>query len=671
MIAIQAIDYNIMEKAIVYHFNVLFDDQNWVISKQYGDFVDLHEELASMYSPDQLPYLTGEVRPWARLSPDTGAKKLPKLENYLIEAVTTNFEPQLFTVTIPSSSDPSRMLRINKVLFDFLEFATFYRPNEPQGVAALKTNVTSADDDELGAVVIDMEVGGYKAAAAAVQEPAASTPPPPIDKEAAQKRERELEKMRLEAKAKESNRRIATSNSTVTTVTSQVRCAFENFSIIERDRIDYEIRVTLWGHVWVVEKRYSEFEALHQGMLEVYGTEEENGRGKGVPDFEDSKVPFFRKLEVGTAKSRQRFFRTYFHDLLRIIDTLEPQGLVAGFDIIINDDANKATPTTGDRRVKVAVNKFIFDFLNFQENLDRMTRTTASTAANMETIGQISKEVQEAIVDKQQAEKRLKVIKALEKRKRTRKVVSNQAIEELADYVPTIQDDVDVLNAIRYFVQQGTVLRDVQHLAKLYANVNGSSSLVSTLLNQDSSSASSPLEVLLPGDELVGTVVTFRTSQRGGVLSPQSKSKRDHGVFGTTSATGDVGFYDDGNDEFDLIDIDAGGVARTSNERVSEKPVSKMEVSKSRVSPATHKETLPGATTIVPLPTDASVGITSLQATTVAERIYFNDTRRGAITLFADALCDDDDWDKMFGTLIYHWAECRTDVESAIAGIPL
>eukprot|EP00758_Cryptobia_borreli_P019932 Tbor_TRINITY_DN9278_c0_g1::TRINITY_DN9278_c0_g1_i1::g.3251::m.3251 len=121
MVHVQAIGFDILEDSILYHFNILFDHHNWIISKTYDDFVCLHEDMEDVYSAEQMPYLTGDVRPWARLSKSTGTSRLPKLESYLCEATATDFHPHIFNVTVPLANNTTT--RISKFLFDFLNFA--------------------------------------------------------------------------------------------------------------------------------------------------------------------------------------------------------------------------------------------------------------------------------------------------------------------------------------------------------------------------------------------------------------------------------------------------------------------------------------------------------------------------------------------------------------------
>eukprot|EP00658_Telonema_sp_P-2_P068558 TRINITY_DN57494_c0_g1_i1.p1 TRINITY_DN57494_c0_g1~~TRINITY_DN57494_c0_g1_i1.p1 ORF type:complete len:185 (-),score=34.14 TRINITY_DN57494_c0_g1_i1:47-601(-) len=168
------------------------------------------------------------------------------------------------------------------------------------------------------------------------------------------------------------------------------------------------------------------------------------------------------------------------------------------------------------------------------------------------------------------------------------------------------------------------------------------------------------------------------TPARGGGAA--QRKPRGKSSFGTTSATGEEGFYTDGedDDDYDFIDVDhdSGAVFSTSVlKRNATTPIAAAVKVKS-LPPKTptrpiKPDTPAATTTTAPTPSSkvatTTVGITSLQATRIASTIYFNDTRRDAITILAEALCDDSDWDALFGTLIYYWAECRSDAERVIA----
>eukprot|EP00759_Apiculatamorpha_spiralis_P050369 PhF_6_TR4642/c0_g1_i1/m.6492 len=122
MTTIDAVGHVLVDGVMYFHFNIVFDTENWIVTKSYDEFVELKRQLEEAYSIDQIPYLTGEVRPWARNSESTAISRLPKLELFLMELVVVKFKPEIFDINVPFVSK-NKYYRISKFTFDFLQFA--------------------------------------------------------------------------------------------------------------------------------------------------------------------------------------------------------------------------------------------------------------------------------------------------------------------------------------------------------------------------------------------------------------------------------------------------------------------------------------------------------------------------------------------------------------------
>eukprot|EP00744_Colponema_vietnamica_P005455 GILI01007993.1.p1 GENE.GILI01007993.1~~GILI01007993.1.p1 ORF type:complete len:451 (-),score=100.10 GILI01007993.1:51-1247(-) len=87
---------------------------------------------------------------------------------------------------------------------------------------------------------------------------------------------------------------------------------------------------------------------------------------------------------------------------------------------------------------------------------------------------QLPESVKKAMVAKQEAERRLKVISELQYRQRHRTLLKEVVVNELLDLLPMLQEDRDILNSIRYVTEYGVVCRDLSELDTIYPSTAGS-----------------------------------------------------------------------------------------------------------------------------------------------------------------------------------------------------
>lgn len=458
-IDVSGLDFVVYEDYIEYTFQVSFGPYRWTIAKVYDDFVELHKELCGLYTAQHVPYLTGEVAFWKRTRRATGDERLPKLEGYLSELAhnAAEWHPRGLVVQVPHPDGSGRLVAVNKFVFDFLEFSLWYKPTVSETPLVLA--------GELSPDAAAVNASQQLTARHSTSEPrsrASSNGPmseervtPPASTSASAATPHIGSPVAAAAASGESlpmptRTLVDDSIASSASITSQIRVHVRNFTIHPKDRIDYNIHVSLCGHSWSFPKRYSEFEQFHQELTAVYGA-------VCVPNIEGAKAPFWRRFDPEIATMRQRFFEAFLREVIRDIDSWEPP-LRVGLQL-----SRKKADGEGTERVRIFVSKQIFEFFLFCDHISDLSADMADEVVqrNRATLPTAVKQV---IQHNKNVKQRLQIRATMEKRQKARLPLDEATLEELCHFLRALDDDKDVLNVIDFFIREGWVNQDIEAL---------------------------------------------------------------------------------------------------------------------------------------------------------------------------------------------------------------
>jgi len=407
MLRVEAIDTAEFENRLLYNFQVVFGvSHNWVISRTYDDFSALHRQLCEVYGTNVVPDLPSGGVPWQKHSISASLKRLPHLEEYVSQVVNScdDWQPAHFSVKVPNPDKQGALdppfIRINKFLFDFLEFEQYLVVPSVRELAPI-------------AVAYEASVATPQSTSPRPASPSPGTPRPvdnvPLDDAA-----------RLGHSAELAVR-------SATTITSAIRVAVRGYTIHRDDRIDYSIAVEFGGFAWIVQKRFSELSKFHDELVKHYS--------KQVPPIDEAKKPAWRKLDPRTGMHRQLFFTAYLRSVVASIDTWEPQGIVTTIHV---DDG---------RVSEVRLNAFLFALFELDRHQADFNAAVIATALTRKQQEMSPCEL-DLVRQRMLIEKQSRLLATLQRRRNTLKCLDDAAFDVVVTAVREAMDDNEVMPLI-------------------------------------------------------------------------------------------------------------------------------------------------------------------------------------------------------------------------------
>ncbi|RNF19898.1 uncharacterized protein Tco025E_03965 [Trypanosoma conorhini] len=497
-VAVSAVDYDLHEGTTRYNFQVRFGrGAAWVVSRSYEQFAELHAVLERHYGGAvNLPHLTGPVRPWARNTAATAAARLPKLEAYLNEALLAApfWSPRLYDTLLPDPDGGAEPVHVNKFLCVFLEVpehaanaaaqsppsptgttAAAQEPDPntktpPQAVQATATATATATVGGGGGSAVGTPAARASSSSASSDDGpgASSTPRPVAAGDAVVPKSASTTSAASEPQAVPADPAVPLEArlhcvvgsdprddagelvlaAEASTITSEMVVTVKDFSILERDHIEYFLHVSICGHHWVVTKRYRQFHELHDNLVQVYGA-------STVPVLPYSRVPAWRKLTVETGEARRTGLNQFLQNLVTNVDAWEPRGLLTNFELSV--------PTVrGDQhRFTVYVNQILFEFLGFAAQIDALSGEAAARAV-VEHRALLPESVKLAYDKRSLQEKRLRMRESIASNAQRLHHLRDDQLQMLLDRVALLQDDRDIMRTFRQLLLTGEVGDGVQ-----------------------------------------------------------------------------------------------------------------------------------------------------------------------------------------------------------------
>ncbi|KAF8290766.1 hypothetical protein TcYC6_0127640 [Trypanosoma cruzi] len=495
-VEVSAIDYLLHEGTMLYKFQVRFGrDMAWVVSKSYDNFAELHSLLEKHYTAVHLPQLAGMARPWAGKNAATAAVRLQKLEMYLNEmlAAAPFWSPRLYNLTLPDPDGGTRRVHVNKFLGAFLELLEHTTNNTPQkpspppppppGVVAdanetdtrfetppqAGTAKRNTEARENIAVVTPFSSSVFVPLTGATR--ASSTPsqvaikdatpptsvssvsmaselPPASSLPSASLPTVEVKLHSIRRRSPREDSRELVLAAAASTITSELVLTVKDFSILERDHIEYFLHVSICGHHWVVSKRYRQFHDLRNKLVQVYGP-------ATVPLLPQSRVPAWRKLTVEMGEARKLGLNQFLQNVVMNVDSWEPRGLLANFEL--------SRPTVRGERTHftVYINQILFEFLGFSTQIDALSGEAAAKAV-VEHRAMLPEPVKMAYDKRSLQEKRLRMRECIDSNAQRLRCIRDDELQVLLDHMALLQDDRDIMRMFKRLLLTGEVDADIQ-----------------------------------------------------------------------------------------------------------------------------------------------------------------------------------------------------------------
>ncbi|EKF31552.1 hypothetical protein MOQ_004607 [Trypanosoma cruzi marinkellei] len=491
---VSAIEYLLHEGTVLYKFQVRFGrDMAWVVSKSYDNFAELHSLLEKHYSTVPLPQLAGTARPWGHKTAATAAVWLQKLETYLNEvlAAAPFWSPRLYNMTLPDPDGGTQRVHVNKFLGDFLELLEHTTNNTPQkpppspppGVVAdvhetdthFETPLRAGTAKRNTAARVNMGVvppssssslpvplTGAKRASSTPSQVAIKDTAPPTSASVSIASELPPAPSLLSASLptvevklhsimrrspREDSRELVLA-AAASTITSELVLTVKDFSILERDHIEYFLHVSICGHHWVVSKRYRQFHDLHNKLVQVYGA-------ATVPLLPNSRVPAWRKLTVEMGEARKLGLNQFLQNVVMNVDSWEPRGLLANFEL--------SRPTVRGERTHftVYINQILFEFLGFSTQIDALSGEAAAKAV-VEHRAMLPEPIKMAYDKRSLQEKRLRMRECIDSNAQRLRCIRDDELQVLLDRMALLQDDRDIMRMFKRLLLTGEVGADIQ-----------------------------------------------------------------------------------------------------------------------------------------------------------------------------------------------------------------
>lgn len=409
------------EGAMYFDLSVSFGGSlNWMVHHTFDDFVVFNSDLWEKYG-SQIPALP-KLRKVVEKSFAHGAaceaveSFKEDLETYLriVVASCGHWSPTIYNVKVQHPDDRSAgRVKVNSCLFDFFSMA------EPLSF-----------DHEKRIEILQVEGNEALSTPAGVRATL------------------------LDSLPHESSRHVGYDDLTLAAaardITSQIRVSIEDFTIYLGDHIDYHIRVNVWGHQWVLSKRYSELEELHEALRSLYGKDQ-------VPSFSASRVASWRKLDRKTGVLRQKFFANYLSDVIVGVSTWEPQGLFCTVELM-------RTTNDGLRsKVEVTVNNFMFDFFCFKDHIALLSGDEAMQAIEGQQAS-LPEETAQALVFQRRSDRRDRLRHAIDVQARSLQATTDEEMQLLQQTFHRLKDDKDIIRLFEHFLISGEIPGDIQEL---------------------------------------------------------------------------------------------------------------------------------------------------------------------------------------------------------------
>ncbi|EAN96744.1 hypothetical protein C3747_110g64 [Trypanosoma cruzi] len=494
-VEVSAIDYLLHEGTMLYKFQVRFGrDMAWVVSKSYDNFAELHSLLEKHYTAVHLPQLAGMARPWAGKNAATAAVRLQKLEMYLNEmlAAAPFWSPRLYNLTLPDPDGGTRRVHVNKFLGAFLELLEHTTNNTPQkpsppppppGVVAdanetdtrfetppqagpAKRNTEARENiavvTPFSSSVFVPLTGATRASSTPSQVAIKDATPPTSVSSVSMASELppasslpsaslptvevKLHSIRRRSPCEDSRELVLAA--AASTITSELVLTVKDFSILERDHIEYFLHVSICGHHWVVSKRYRQFHDLRNKLVQVYGP-------ATVPLLPQSRVPAWRKLTVEMGEARKLGLNQFLQNVVMNVDSWEPRGLLANFEL--------SRPTVRGERTHftVYINQILFEFLGFSTQIDALSGEAAAKAV-VEHRAMLPEPIKMAYDKRSLQEKRLRMRECIDSNAQRLRCIRDDELQVLLDQMALLQDDRDIMRMFKRLLLTGEVDADIQ-----------------------------------------------------------------------------------------------------------------------------------------------------------------------------------------------------------------
>jgi hypothetical protein len=429
-LTVHVVDARPFQEAIYFDLSITFGTSlSWMVHHTFDEFVEFHEDLWGKYGA-QIPALpklrrsiikslalSGEV------SEDVESFK-EDLETYLrvIVASSAHWAPTVYNVKVQHPDDRKcDRVKVNSCLFDFFAMA------EPLSISQeVQGEVLNAGNST---PLAGAELSSFHGQDGLVRATLLDTLPQESSRHVG------YEDLSLAAAARD--------------ITSQIRVSIEDFTIYLGDHIDYHIRVNVWGHQWVLSKRYSELEELHEALRGLYGKDQ-------VPSFSASRVASWRKLDRKTGILRQKFFANYLNDVIVGISTWDPLGLFCTVELMRTTDGLRS-------KVEVTVNNFLFDFFCFKDHIALLSGDDAMHAIEGQQAS-LPEETAQAFAFQRRTDRRDRLRHAIEAQGRSLQSTTAQEIQQLQGAFHRLKDDKDIIRLFEHFLISGEIANDIQDL---------------------------------------------------------------------------------------------------------------------------------------------------------------------------------------------------------------
>ncbi|RNF06458.1 hypothetical protein TraAM80_03912 [Trypanosoma rangeli] len=494
---VSATDYLLHEGTVCYNFRVRFGrDTAWVVSRSYDDFAELQVVLEKHYGAVNLPHLTRPVRPWARNTAATAAARLPKLGAYLNEALVaaTFWSPPLYNLQLPDPDGGTEPVHLNKFLCIFLEVPEHTAkivsqcPTPPPLGATTAAHASSTHLKALPEAVLATspppspsppppttttatgggrkgEVGMFATLASSLPLLAGGTralsTPRPVAGGDAVSHESTLTTSEpltlpassagtLEGMTHSSMRNVHRDDSRelvlaaeASTITSKITVTVKDFSILERDHIEYFLHVSIFGYHWVVTKRYRQFHELHDNLVQMYGA-------SAVPVLTHGRVPAWRKLTVETGEARRKGLNQFLQSVVANVDAWEPRGLLTNFELSLSTVRGERNSFT------VYINQILFEFLDFATQIDSMSGDAAARVV-VEHRAMLPESVKVAYDKCSLQKKHLRMRECITSNAQRLHRLRDDQLQQLLDRMTLLQDDRDIMHMFKQLLLTGEV----------------------------------------------------------------------------------------------------------------------------------------------------------------------------------------------------------------------
>lgn len=628
--------YVINKDDIYYTFTIRWGrEQSWMVTKTYNDFEALHAKITRLYG--SAPYFTGKVAFWNRLQKATAEKRSGKLETYCQELWVQwrSWRPRRI-VEVPHPDKDGEMTAVQEQLFEFFEMEENLEEKSASSSSVEATESASSSPSETPRG----RPGSPPSTTASTDSYSGETSSEEAEQSSEDEHHIPAWKRKQEQDVHDDEwcdagtelRFHHADNLKLQSrlVTHQVKIIVKDYTVYPRDRIDYNFLINFCGHSWIITKRYSELESFHKHLRDHYDSKAKSTKEE-MPSLDAARVAVWNKTDASTGELRKRIFTNYFCLLVKKLDIWSHHD-ICQFHL---------PKMHNHEEVKLAVNRFIFDFFDFQAQQDKLSAEVAVSHV----------EAKEAALPQQQREK-LQQSKEDEaakqrhdnfvKRNRYMERLRTFEVEELCRLIQDFDDDRDALSLIDYFIEAGYFLAERMPQPVKGKNDRSNASVAETCIR---SSCSMPPSTIAPSNASLASFAQ-NFSGRSQLLAAMDDDMSDRWRPPT-----EAGRAHWANESSRTISSGLDLPNTSSRSAMNDSGSPKGGNVSRRYDPQNPPPLAVGLT--------KPCGITSRQLSQIANAFYFNDTRIDAMERLSFVLLDDDHIDQALATLIYDWDKTK------------